>query len=62
MHTLKINLDPKNVSQLLDEHALDWGTVLAFLGNVAHSEGVAFDEEEVERLMTEMYYEGEADE
>lgn len=62
MTTLKIDLDPQNVSQLLDEYALDWGAVPAFLGNVANSQGVAFDEEEVERLMTEMYYDGEADE
>lgn len=62
MSTLKINLDPQYVSHLLDEYALDWGTVLAFLGNVANSQNVFLDEEEVERLMTELYYDGEANE
>lgn len=62
MTTLKIDLEPKNVAALLDEYALDWGTVLAFLGNVANSQNFPFDEEEVERLLTDLYYDGEENE
>lgn len=54
-YMLDIPTNPEELATLLDNYALDWGTVLNFLDTVATKRGVTLDVEEVSRIMKRKY-------
>jgi len=58
-YMVDIPTSPEELATLLDNYAIDWGTVLGFLAKVARSRGIILDVDTVSKLMMKKYGIGE---
>ena len=58
-YMVDISTSPEELATLLDNYAIDWGTVLGFLAKVARSRGIILDVDTVSKLMMKKYGIGE---
>lgn len=56
-YIITIPTDPEELATLLDDYALDWGTVLNFLDTVSNKNGIHLEVGTIRRIMTEKYKE-----
>lgn len=54
-YMLDIPTNPEELATMLDNYALDWGTVLNFLDTVATRRGITLDTEKVCEIMKSKY-------
>lgn len=54
-YLIDIPTNPEELATLLDNYALDWGTVLNFLDTVATKRGIMLDVEAICRIMKRKY-------
>ncbi len=54
-YMIDIPISPEDLASLLDNYALDWGTVLNFLDTVAIRRGISLDKERVCEIMKSKY-------